>query len=226
MTFDRVKLFNLLRASFASKGLDTAQVSVVAALLDEFEKRKLTDLRWLAYMLATAWGECKWRPVREIGRGKGKPYGKIDKRTGHAYYGRGLVQLTWLANYQAMSKTTGIDLVAHPDRALEIPVAVQIMFEGMTTGKSAKDSFTKWQLHDFFNDKKNDPVGARRIINGTDKAAQFARWHNVILKALEATVRKAAPAPDSVTAGNVDAIRLATTFGGFDGGSVRVYGVK
>lgn len=188
MKFDRKKIFDGLRPIFVkTKGYAPEQVDVIDAIITEFEDRKIEDVRWLAYMLATAWGECQWKPVREIGRGKGKPYGKaID---GKIYYGRGLVQLTWLRNYKTMSETLGIDLVENPDRALEVPVAVKIMFEGMTTGKSAKDSFTKYQLHDFFNSKKNDPVGARRIINGTDKAEQFAKWHRSILKVLETAIK-------------------------------------
>jgi hypothetical protein len=193
MQFDRKKLFTLLVQRFGT--LDGVQQSVVAAIIDEFARRKLTDMRWLAYMLATGWGECKWRPVREIGRGKGKPYGKTDPATGKAYYGRGIVQLTWKRNYQMMGETLNLPLVKDPDIALQVPVAVAILFEGMTTGKRAQDSFTKWQLHDFFSDKVNDPVNARRIINGKDKAEIFARWHYKILEVLEATrIAEASPA--------------------------------
>lgn len=187
MKLDKKKIFDGLREKFLKvQGFDDAQVSVIDSLVDEFFERNMDDLRWLAYMMATAWGECKWRPIREIGKGRGRPYGKPIN--GRIYYGRGLVQLTWLHNYKKMSDTIGVNLVDNPELALQPDIAVQIMFEGMTTGKTAKDSFTKYQLHDFFNDKKNDPVGARKIINGKDKAEQFAKWHKTILSVLESAV--------------------------------------
>jgi hypothetical protein len=39
----------------------------ITAILDEWERRGLTDLRWLAYMLATVLAECghDMLPVRE-----------------------------------------------------------------------------------------------------------------------------------------------------------------
>lgn len=184
MILDKKKIFDGLREKFLKvQGFDDAQVDVIDSLVDEFISRGLTDIRWLAYMMATAWGECKWRPIREIGKGRGRPYGKPIN--GQIYYGRGLVQLTWLHNYKRMSDTLGVDLVGNPELALVPKNAVQIMFEGMTTGKTAKDSFTKYQLQDFFNDKKDDPVNARKIINGLDKAEQFAKWHRTILEVLK-----------------------------------------
>jgi putative chitinase len=185
---NRKILFSGLRKAFGP--FNQMQVDVVQAVVAEFERRKLTDVRWLAYMLATGWGEAKWEPVREIGRGKGKEYGKLVR--GVSYYGRGLVQLTWLVNYEKMSKTLNLPLVEDPDLVMQVPVAVAIMFEGMTTGLSAKDSFTKYQLHDFFNNTVDDPVGARRIINGKNKAQKFAGWHNQILEVLTAAVVKPA----------------------------------
>lgn len=192
--------FATLRKSSAFATFDAVQVSVIDAIINEFERRRHADLRWLAYMLATAKGECNFRPVREIGRGKGRAYGKPDKRTGKTYYGRGLVQLTWYDNYKRMGETLDIDLLRDPDRALEVGIAVAIMFEGMTTGATDKDSFTKYQLHDFFNATTNDPVEARRIINGTDKAKTFARWHNTILEALRAADMRIVQAPSPVPA--------------------------
>lgn len=183
----RKTLYDGLRQRFGA--FDDVQVHVINATLDEWERRKLTDLRWLAYMLATMKGECDFRPVREIGRGRGKPYGKAIN--GRAYYGRGLVQLTWLHNYEKLGALLNLPLVSEPDLALDVDVAVAIMFEGMIHGH-----FTGKKLSDYFSVAKNDPVNARRIINGTDKAKQFARWHEQILAVLiEATRVSAAPAP-------------------------------
>ena len=48
---------------------------------------------------------------------------------------------------------------------LSAKVAVVFMFKGLYTGK---------KLEDYFNDKVEDWVNARRIINGIDKAAEIA----------------------------------------------------
>lgn len=54
-----------------------------------------------AYILATAEHESDhFKTLTEYSKGKLKKYGKIDESTGHAYYGRGYVQLTWKENYE------------------------------------------------------------------------------------------------------------------------------
>lgn len=185
MIFNRKPLFDGLRKDFGK--FDDVQVSVIAAMVDEFERRKLPDVRWLAYMLATAYHEALWRPVREIGRGKGKPYGKMIN--GKIYYGRGLVQITWIENYRELGRILNLPLVDEPDMALIVPVAVGILYEGMTTALSAKGDFTGRDLSQFFNATTDDPVNARRIVNGVDKAKLIAGHHAKILKVLQAAVR-------------------------------------
>jgi hypothetical protein len=185
MNFNRKALFDGLRADFGK--FDDVQVTVISAIVDEFERRKLNDVRWLAYMLATAKHEGNWKSVRETGRGKGKPYGKPIN--GQTYYGRGLVQLTWHNNYVVMGERLKIDLVNHPDDALIVPVAVKIMFIGMLDGL-----FTGKELSDYFNATTDDPKEARRIINGADKAALIAGYHAKILAVLKQARLPDAPA--------------------------------
>ena len=84
----------------------------------------------------------------------------------YPFYGRGFVQLTWEKNYAEMSKIVGVDLVADPDKALELDVAGKILVYGMEHG-----SFTSHAMHEYFTDTKMDFIGARQIINGLDKAA-------------------------------------------------------
>lgn len=199
MRLDRKTLFDGLRAALKPQGgWQLLQIAVINAIAVEWERRRLTDLRWLAYIMATAWHEARFISQREVGRGKGRAYGKPDKRTGQIYYGRGLVQLTWYANYLKFEKTLNLPLTTDPDLALQVPVSVAILFEGMTTGITAKDAFTKYQLEDFFNAQTDDPVGARRIINGTDKAKLIAGYHALILDVLLAAER-----PDAARAGDV-----------------------
>jgi putative chitinase len=180
---NRAVFYACVREKLFAGRLSQSQVDGMEAILDEWQRRLWGDARWLAYMLATAYHEVdrSMQPISEYGKGRGRQYGLPDRITGQSYYGRGLVQLTWKANYQKMSALVGQDLVHFPDKALELPIAVQIMFDGMYAGL-----FTGVGLKDYFNDREDDPVGARRIINGTDKALQIATYHDQFLSALAA----------------------------------------
>lgn len=133
-------------------------------------------MRHRAYVLATVWHETAktMQPIAEYGKGKGKPYGKPAGPHGKAYYGRGYVQLTWLANYQKAALATGRDLVANPDLAMEPDIASVILVRGMTEGW-----FTGKKLSDF-----TSYTAMRAIVNGTDKAALIAGHAEVFEDAL------------------------------------------
>lgn len=178
---NKKKFFSEVREKLFGGKLTVAQVKGMLHILNEWEERKLTDLRWLAYMLATTIHETDktMQPIEEYGKGKGKLYGKPDPITKKVYFGRGLVQLTWLDNYRKMSKVTGEDLVNHPEKATDMAVAVKIMYEGMIRGM-----FTGRALRHYFNDKVNNPIEARRIINILDKAELIKGYHNRFLDAL------------------------------------------
>lgn len=154
--------------------LNQSQVNGLTAILNEWEQKYASkDDRWLAYMLATVHHETDktMKPIREYGKGAGRPYSKADPVTGQVYYGRGFVQLTWKDNYQKMGTVVGADLVDNPDLALDPAIASEIMFYGMING-----SFTGKHLGDYFSKDKEDWVNARRIINGLDKANQIADY--------------------------------------------------
>lgn len=146
----------------------------------------ITDIRQASYVLATIHHEtaATWTPLDEYGRGKGFEYGQpcvVSRGRSVVYYGRGFVQLTWLANYMRASRELGIDLVTDPDRAKEPPVAWKIISAGMRLGW-----FTGKKLSDYIADSACDYRNARRIVNGTDKAdhiAVHARKLEVILEA-------------------------------------------
>jgi len=184
---DKAKFFATVKGAFGP--LKQSQVNGFENILDRWAVSGLTDLRWLAYMLATAWHEtgCVMQPIAEWGKGKGRPYGNPDPRTGQIYYGRGWVQLTWYANYLKMSKLLFGDnrLVTDPDLVLDLEVATDILFEGMTTGKSFAGDFTGKHLGNYFNKTVDDPTNARRIINGTDKAKLIAGYHQIFLNGLQ-----------------------------------------
>lgn len=150
--------------------LTTGQVSGTDAILDEWGRRGLTDLRWLAYMLATT----KWETdhtMQPIIEGGSQKYLRSKKYW--PWIGRGYVQLTWKRNYEKFRdrvlKLFGADIITKPDDAMRPDVAAFIMFEGMIRGE-----FTGKKLGDYFTASKTDWVGARRIINGTDRAAEIA----------------------------------------------------
>ena len=178
---DRDKFFARSRETPFGGLMHQGQVDGCTAILDAWEARAgFTDRRWLAYMLATA----KWetahtmKPIEEVGRGRGRPYG-VPTQDGRMFYGRGYVQLTWATNYAKMAALTGADLVGHPDFALDPEIAAVILLEGMTGGL-----FTGVGLPRYFNDAVDDPVNARRIINGTDHAADIAAIHAGFLAGL------------------------------------------
>lgn len=184
--------FDKIRKSLFSGKLTLSQVSGIEDILNEWGEWIVNawvddDIRKLAYILATSYHETdkKMQPVEEYGKGKGKAYGKPHPKTGKIYYGRGDVQLTWYDNYLKMGKLLGIDLVNNHDLALDSKVSKEIMFEGMLTGKSFNGDFTGKHLGNYFNKTTNDPINARRIINGTDKAKLIASYHEKFLDALK-----------------------------------------
>lgn len=181
---NRRTFFDVVRPGLFRGNLDQDQVDGFNAILDEWERRKLTDLRWLAYMLATAYHETAhtMQPIREYGRGKGRKYGAKDAATGQTYYGRGFVQLTWKDNYRKAGEVLGVDLINQPDRAMELPIATAILFDGMIHGW-----FTGKSLRDFFPaDANGEWRAARKIINGTDRAELISGYALTFLAALDA----------------------------------------
>lgn len=103
---------------------------------------------------AFAKGQLKW---------VSKPYWRRDK-DGKAWFGRGLVQLTFKDNYRRAGDKIGVDLVGNPDLALHPEVSVRILVRGMVEGW-----FTGKRLADF--DIYHD---MRRVVNGTDRAGVIA----------------------------------------------------
>lgn len=173
---DRGKFYEVVRKNFGT--LKQKQVDGFEAILTEWESSGLTDLRWLSYILATCWHETAktMQAIEEYGKGKGRKYGKPDHFTGHVYYGRGFVQLTWNYNYKKMGEVLGVDLLHNPQLALDTDIATKIMFTGMQEGY-----FTGKKLSDYFNEQKEDWLNARRIINGRDKAELIAEYGRVFL---------------------------------------------
>lgn len=192
--------FSILRNALGK--LTSSQVSEIEFMVNEFDKDKSVSYPQAAYMLATAWHETAARmlPIEEYGQGKNRTYGtwyrnskdqlysfKDGSKTTaylsddypHLYYGRGYVQLTWYFNYENASKKIGVDFLNNPDLVMNKNHAVKIMVQGMKDGW-----FTGKKLSDYINQSKKDYEGARRIINGTDKAKLIAGYAETFEKAL------------------------------------------
>lgn len=194
--FDRKVYFDSVRASVFGGTLSQQQVDGQEAILTAWEVVSPdADIRWLAYMLATAYAETgRMWPIEEYGHGSGHEYGAIDPETGFAPYGRGLVQLTWGDNYKNIGRAIGMEdrLYRNPAYALTndqytLPtyIASRIMFRGMHDG-----IFTGVGLPDFFNEETDDPVNARKIINALDRASEIAGYHQHFLAGLELSYRE------------------------------------
>lgn len=191
MAIDRTRFFSTVRPMFGGR-LTQSQVDGMNAILDGWEARMPNeDMRWLAYMLATAFHETRFtmKPVREAfwlsedWRRRNLPY--------YPYYGRGYVQLTHRTNYLKAGNFVGDDLVSTPDLALRPDHAAIIMFIGMTEGWFRRDqNGVPHTLKRYFNNTVDDPIRARRIINGYEEgvAEDIAEYHKVFLRALGAQV--------------------------------------
>lgn len=145
--------------------------------------------RWLAYLLATVFHETarRMQPIEEMG---GQSYLRSKKY--YPWYGRGLIQITWEENYKKYG-------ITDPKQALEWNTALRVAFDGMEKGKFSRDKSGPQTLARYFNSTKNDPEGARRIINGVDKKSLIAGYYKNFLDALE-QAEKAVEAPQEVRA--------------------------
>ena len=197
---NRIAFFNRLKTQNLYPKILQHQVQGMDAILDEWESNcNYKDLRWLAYILATVYHETAktMQPIEEYGKGKGLAYGgKLrmgggpGKRVPYTtpnkiYYGRGLVQTTWYENYEKLTKTAkakamGWDFLNNPEIMLQMKPSVFSAFYGMTMG-----IYTGKKLADYFDGPKEDWKGARKIINGTDKAELIAVYGMKFLQCVE-----------------------------------------
>lgn len=205
---DRKIFYDNVRNAPFPNTLTQPQVDGMNVILDEWDKRGLTEPSWLAYMLATAFHEtAHWmQPVIETRRaseptnpsvdtaiarldnafnsGKLKwvktPYWRKDA-DGMSWLGRGFVQLTHKTNYQNAEAKTGIPCTTQPELMLQAAPAATVMFGGMIGGW-----FTGKKLSDYLGNGKVDFVNARRIINGLDRADDIAGYANSFLTAVNA----------------------------------------
>lgn len=190
---DRKHFYDTIKSNGLFSSLNQTQVDGIEAMLNEWDKRGLTDLRWLAYIFATTYHETgkTMQPIEEIGRGKNRKYGKKVKYTGESYitpdklyYGRGHTQNTWYEMYDTLTKQATKDgkhwnFLEQPELLLQMEPSIwatfHCMVKGVYTGKSLKS---------YFNETTEDWINARRIINGTDKADLIAGYGKLFFEGL------------------------------------------
>lgn len=141
----------------------------------------ITDVRQVAYMIATAWHESQFKPIEEIRAAPGTSLRRLqDRYWNTGYYGRGYIQLTHKSNYEKFSPIVGKDLVKNPELALDMKTAAIILVSGMHKG-----AFTGVALDNFFPSTGDAQwLNARKIVNGTDQAERIAEAAKKILALL------------------------------------------
>jgi len=195
MPYDRKFYFDTVRKDLFRGNLTQSQVDGQNYLLEtweqHFEQNNPNDgTMWLAYALATFFHETAetMQPIEEYGKGAGKSYGKPAGQHGQCYYGRGHVQLTWEENYKNgqkfLKERYGVDANIHPEahKMLHPQTSALVSYDGMIHGW-----FTGVGLPKYLSKSKGieDPVNARRIVNGTDKADLIAGYYWKFKKALK-----------------------------------------
>ncbi len=217
MPLNRTTFFAYLRKAPFGGRLTRLQVNGLTALLDFWEREGNGDIRQAAYVFATAFHETAalMQPIHERGSRdyfnqyeptttKGRALGNTQPGDGFRYRGRGLVQLTGRRNYALFSRQLGLDLVADPDQTLRPQISVRILFDGMMDG-----AFTGRRLSQYFTASREDPVGARAVVNGSDKAQLIASYYRQFLGAFENAMRTTPPADVSEQAAQADKPNLA-----------------
>lgn len=180
---DKKVFYDFIRNLPFGGTISTNQFAGIEKILD-YQQSNHPDMdpRWLAYILATIFHETD-RTMQPIVEKGGDRYLRSKKY--YPYYGRGLVQITWKDNYDFYG-------ITRLDDALQWPVALHVTFDGMINGR-----FTGMRLSQFFNKTADDPKGARKIINGTDRDSLIAQYHRNFLDAIK-QAQKAEEAPSEV----------------------------
>ena len=189
MRFDRAKFFDGFRPWFHQHGgeLRDDHVKNLEFLLTKFEASEwfFEDVRRVAYATATMHVETfvpktgqRYEPVTEVGPRsyfnkyelkfnprKAKQLGNTQVGDGFLFRGRGYVQITGRDNYIKFG------IVDTPDKALDPDFAFHILEQGMRYGL-----FTRISLNHYINADGCDYENARRVINGTNRAAEIAGY--------------------------------------------------
>ena len=185
--------------------LSQSQVDGFNVIFEAWARHGTGSDRHLAYVLATAFHEtgATMQPVRETfastdakakerltraWRAGKLPWVKTNYWS-NGWFGRGFVQLTHKENYERAGQKLGIDLVSDPSKAMIPEISAAILVKGMVEGW-----FTGKKLADY----PSEFVGARRIVNGLDRAVKISEYAYSFLSAITAA-RAVSPPPKPAT---------------------------
>lgn len=196
--------YDILRDKLFKGAISTTQFEGLKRLVAALNQHNMDAINplYAAYILATSYHETAhtMMPVSEYGKGRRRPYGQwytnshkqtygyrndrkhiyLKANYPHLYYGRGDVQLTWLDNYIKMGRKIGHDLASNPELAKRPDISAQVLITGMLDG-----DFTGKKLSDYIHYGLDfEFQGARRVVNGRDKAALIAGYAEIFLSAI------------------------------------------
>lgn len=221
---DKAKFFAALRGGpLFPRGLSADQVQGLERLLDTWGRYFANDSDFhLAYNLGTSYHETAktMQPIRERGErayfnkyepgtNLGRVLGNTQPGDGFRFRGEGDVQNTGRANAIKATKRLNevfglkLDLVAHPEQRGDPFVSAMSLFlgnkEGWWTGKDLLDYIDG--IPESEQEDLREFANARRVVNGTDKAALIAEHAMVFYRAIQearkagAVIIRPAPIP-------------------------------
>jgi putative chitinase len=194
IAIDRAALFAGLRQGPFPGKLTPSQVAGISVILDGWERSGFTDLRDLAYMLATPMIETGWtmQPIKERGGAayykrmydieggrpkKARELGNIYPGDGAKFPGMGFVQSTGRGNARKLTalvkETFGEDVNFEetPERLMEPKYAALALIVGLERG-----IFTGRKLADYLRSSPPNWKEARRTVNALDRADEIAGY--------------------------------------------------
>lgn len=178
---DYKKFFDSLRAD--GIGLTEANVAGFERIVNYCEAYGC-NLQVAAYDTATAYHESghTCQPVEEcfyLGS-PAKVKAAQQKLKYYPFFGRGLVQTTHRENYEKAAALLGLPkdtFVKNPGLLLEwdyaLPLLVKAMDVGLYTGKSVGDYIDA--IDEDWTEDLREFTNARRVVNGTDRAADIGK---------------------------------------------------
>jgi putative chitinase len=160
----------LLRTVAGAPVSKTVTDGLVQYLPEYLEKYGLNTQLELTHFLAQAAHESDhFRTLTEYASGAAyegrKDLGNIYPGDGRRYKGRGIFQLTGRANYTAMSKKLGVDLVNNPGLAATPEISVQTALEYWKSR-----NLSKWA-------KEDNVEQVTKLINGGYNGLKARRIH-------------------------------------------------